>query len=377
MAFVDVINNYSLGATGTFSANGETVAYTVTDGAQTINVPNHGNSSARIPGQGQDSVVVTFDQPILGASVTFQGSDSNEFYNVIVNGAVVDLAALVASGDATFLNIGTVATHTINADGTISGGTNPDGSIGQIIFNIPVTSLGAVGARSPNTGNYDGVEIGLDDGVFNVVCFTKGTMIATPTGPCPIETLCVGALAQTLGAADKPIRWIGSRHFDRGVLERFENLRPVRITAGALGNGLPKRDLLVSRQHRVLVSSKVAARMFGVSDVLIAAIKLTELPGIYVDEEVTSVTYFHVLFDEHEIVFADGIPAESLYLGAEGLRAMPASSRNEVLVIFPELAHISVSPHTACLVPSGKKQKRLVERHARNQKPLLELYTAS
>ncbi len=375
MPFVDVIDDYTQGQTGTLTdSNGETVNYTVTDGAQTINQAFHGDNSAKIGGQGQDTVEVTFDRPVVGASITVQGSDSDEFYNILVDGVVVALDDLIASGDASFANVGTTASHTINADGTISGGNFRDGSIGQITFNIPVTSLGAVGAGSPSPGNFDGIEIGIDDTNFDVVCFTGGTMIATPTGPCPVEALRVGDTVQTLDGSAKPIRWIGSRKFAAATLARRENLRPVRITAGALGNGLPEQDLLVSRQHRVLVSSKVAARMFGVNDVLIAAIKLTALPGIYVDEAVTEVEYFHILFDAHEVVFAQGTPTESFYTGPEGMKSMPVASRGEILAIFPELAQPELSPNTACFVPSGKMQKQLVERHAKNQKPLLELF---
>lgn len=374
MAFVDVINDYSQDATGTLTdSNGDTVGYTVTDGAPTINRNNHGDDSARITARGTETVVVTFDDPVVGVTVVFQGSDDTEFYNVIVDGQIVDLAQMVADGEATFANIGVVDTHTLNTDGTISGGINTDGSIGQITFLIPVTSVGAVGAGGPSSGNFDGVEVGIDDTVFDVVCFAGGTMIATPAGPRAVEDLCPGDAVCTRNGAE-PIAWIGSRRFAPDVLDHRPHLRPVRITAGALGNGLPTQDLLVSRQHRVLVSSKVAARMFGVNDVLIAAIKLTDLPGIFVEEQAVAVTYFHILLDAHEVVFANGTPTESLFTGPEGIRSLPQVSRDEIFAIFPALAHRDDAQPTACLVPSGKLQKQLVARHAKNQKPLLELF---
>ncbi|WP_341366898.1 Hint domain-containing protein [Yoonia sp. BS5-3] len=376
MAFVDVIDDYTQGATGTLTdGDGQSVGYTVTDGAQTINQAFHGDNSAKIGAQGQDTVLVTFDQPVIGASVTFQGSDVDEFYNVIIDGVVVDLADMIASGDASFANVGTTSTHTINPDGTISGGQFRDGSVGQIVFNIPITSLGAVGSSGQSPGNFDGVEIGLDDTVFDIVCFAGGTLILTPSGPQPVEALREGDLICTRDGTDKPIRWLGSRRFSAGTLGCQPHLYPVRITAGALGHGLPERDLLVSRQHRVLVSSKVAARMFGETDVLIAAIKLTALPGIYIDEEVDSITYFHILLDDHEVLFAEGTPTESLFAGPEGLKSLPAAARAELFAIFPQLADQALTRPHACLIPSGKMQRQLVDRHLRNNKPLLELFT--
>ena len=210
--------------------------------------------------------------------------------------------------------------------------------------------------------------------MFDVVCFTSGTTISTDQGMQPVETLRVGDIVKTLDDVGKPIRWIGSRRFGAATLACHENLRPVRITAGALGNGLPKQDLLVSQQHRVLVSSKIATRMFGVSDVLIAAIKLTAMPGIFVDETVTEVAYFHILFDAHEVVFAESTPTESLHTGPQGMKSISAAARTEILTIFPDLAQPDAVRDTACLVPSGKMQKQLVMRHAKNRKPLLELF---
>jgi len=374
MAFVDVIDDYSQGASGSLTdSNGDTVTYTVTDGATTINRADHGNNSARIDGQGNETVEVTFSEPVVGTSVTFQGSDDDEFYSVIIDGVVVNLSDLVASGDVTFLNVGTVATHTVNDDGTISGGTNTDGSIGQLIFNFPVTTVGVVGAAAPSAGNFDGIEIGLDSGSFNVVCFAAGTHILTPNGTAGIETLQVGDMVTTADHGDQPILWIKSRSFKRLNHNASAKLRPVRICAGALGQGLPHADLWVSRQHRMVVSSKIVERMFGVREVMIPAVKLTALPGIYVDEQVTEVTYVHMLFGAHEVVFANGSPSESLYTGEEALKSMPQEACEELLDIFPELADPNDSNALARTVPPRKKQRELIARHDKNVKDLLEL----
>jgi hypothetical protein len=114
--------------------------------------------------------------------------------------------------------------------------------------------------------------------------------------------------------------------------------------------------------------------MFGVSEMLIRAIKLTAFPGIYVDESVTDVQYFHILFDEHEIVVAQGTPSESLHTGTGALKNLSVESKGEILAIFPELADPNYMRDLARSTPSGKKLKQLVERHIKNQKALLESY---
>ena len=146
---------------------------------------------------------------------------------------------------------------------------------------------------------------------------------------------------------------------------------PVCILAGALGEGLPSRDLLVSRQHRMLVNSKIALRMFNSPEVLIPAIKLTALPGIFVDETIEEVEYFHLLFDRHEVIFAEGAPTESLFTGPEALKSLSAAARREIFDIFPELENTTHSPDPARLIPQGRQQAQLVARHLKNDKPLL------
>ncbi len=168
------------------------------------------------------------------------------------------------------------------------------------------------------------------------------------------------------------IRWAGQRAFDAAQLHRAPRLRPVRILQGALGDGLPERDLLVSRQHRMLLRSGIARRMFNASEVLVPAIKLTSLPGIFIDEEADSVTYYHLLFDRHEILFAEGAPTESLLTGPQALKSLPPQARREILSIFPELADLDAPPKGARLIPNGRQQNRLIARHLKNRRPCIE-----
>ncbi len=205
-----------------------------------------------------------------------------------------------------------------------------------------------------------------------VICFARGTLIDTLHGVASVERLKVGDMVLTQDRGYQPIRWAGSIKVDNLTMCQNPKLRPIRITAGALGNGLPKRDLSVSRQHRILVSSKIAERIFGERKVLVPAVKLTQMPGIYVDEDVTDVEYFHFLFDRHEVVFSEGAPAESLYTGSEALKAVSPEAREEILTLFPELEDRSYRPQTVRHVPeTGKQIKRLLRRRVANERALL------
>lgn len=204
-----------------------------------------------------------------------------------------------------------------------------------------------------------------------IPCLTRGTRIVTPGGERPIEDLLVGDYVLAASGVAREIRWIGRRTLNAIDLARVANLRPVRISKGALGNGLPSRDLLVSRQHRMLVRSKIAERMFGTPEVLVAAIKLTQLPGIFVDPEVEAVEYIHLLFDAHEVILAENTPTESLFTGPEALRSLSTEARAEIRLLFPELDVGDQNPLPARAIPSGQRQKALIARHARNAKPLL------
>lgn len=205
---------------------------------------------------------------------------------------------------------------------------------------------------------------------ITVPCLTLGTMVDTEHGPRAIETIRVGERVRTETGLE-PVRWTGRRHLSADALTANPKLQPIRIMAGALGFGVPTRDLLVSRQHRMLVQSKIASRMFGATSVLVPAVKLLGLPGIYVDTTITQVTYLHLLFDQHEIIYAESAPTESLYTGAETMKALNAEARSEIELLFPELGEPQHQPKPAKPIPPGKHQKALIARHAKNRKPLL------
>lgn len=162
------------------------------------------------------------------------------------------------------------------------------------------------------------------------VCFTRGTEIETVNGPVLIENLQVGDMVWTESAGFQPLQWIGS-HSVRAT----SNSAPVRIKAGTFG---ASRDLLVSQQHRMLVSGPMVEIMFGVSKILAAAKHLINGETVYLDHSMETVEYFHILFEKHEIVLANSCLSESFHPGPVALNALENAQREEVLMLFPELS---------------------------------------
>ncbi|HBU54919.1 MAG TPA: type I secretion protein, partial [Sulfitobacter sp.] len=169
-----------------------------------------------------------------------------------------------------------------------------------------------------------------------VICFTPGTTIATRRGEIPVQQIKVGDLVVTRDNGMQPVRWVGRRNLGRDNLLRTPGFNPVRIKAGAFGEGVPQRDMMVSPNHRMLVASETAEVMFSEREVLVAAKHLVGLDGV---ETVTpdKVSYIHMLFDNHEVVFADGTWAESFQPGAHSMAGIQSDQRSEILSLFPEL----------------------------------------
>jgi hypothetical protein len=206
----------------------------------------------------------------------------------------------------------------------------------------------------------------LDVSTLGPTCLTQGTLVETESGARPVDELREGDVILAADGRHLVLRQVLSVSFQQADMARNPRLKPVRIVAGALGNGLPHRDLLVSRQHRMLLDAKAVRRMFGCDEVLIPAIKLTELPGIFVDGSTEYVEYFHLVFDAHEVIVAEGAPTESFYAGVEALRSLPRSSLSNMMSQWPDLVLEDGTLEPARMIPTDKLQKNLVARLARN-----------
>lgn len=256
--------------------------------------------------------------------------------------------------------------YDINGDGNSIGVDSEDGFFLAFID-------GSVPPLNTTLTIIDIIDNGPDIDIDTVVpCFVAGTRIETPDGHRAVETLAVGDAVTTLDHGPQVIRWIGSRDLDSIDLQGKPRLRPIRIARGALGDGLPHNDLCVSPQHRMLVRSPIAVRMFSAQEVLVPAHKLLDLPGVREEADLNAVTYFHMLFDRHEVIFAEGAPTESLYTGPEALKGVGADARAEIEALFPELTSDDHAPQLARPTPDrGGQVRTLVRRHVKNGKPLL------
>ncbi|MEC7256272.1 MAG: Hint domain-containing protein [Pseudomonadota bacterium] len=218
----------------------------------------------------------------------------------------------VSAGDSITLGSGQIIT--LNADGTFTVQGDSDGE--TVYFNYSVED---------ESGNTDTALVEITQ----IPCFTKGTLIDTPRGAVPIETLAVGMQVSLLDGAPQPIRWIGSRR-----VAATGDFRPVRLCAGQFG---ATRDLLVSPQHRILLADAWAELLFGTSEVLVKAVDLVNDSTVTRVNDMADVTYFHLLFDRHQIVIANGVAAESYLPGPCTLPGFDAGTQAEILRLFPQI----------------------------------------
>jgi hypothetical protein len=137
------------------------------------------------------------------------------------------------------------------------------------------------------------------NGIEIVVCFLAGTSIATPIGETPVEALSVGDLVRTASGRDRAIKWIGTGQVLATPGRRTGNT-PVIVRKGALADAVPSRDLRLTKGHSLFLDG-----------VLIPVEHLVNHRSIIWDERAREVTIYHVELETHDVLIADGAPAES------------------------------------------------------------------
>ena len=356
----------------------------------TVLDPTEGNTTAENANLFVGQTFGTASQWLAGNWVSFTS------VNVGGTAGVLDQNNNLANDQVQITRDGVTSTFTFDATATFNARiTYGDGSqSGRVqlvlvqmtngdMYLVPSTSGGSVNAAlsagpirsisliSVNNNNFTGLT--ADRPLISyVTCFTRGTLLASPTGPRAVETVRRGHWLSTLDNGPRKARWVGSRRVTREEMEANPKLRPVRIAKGALGCGLPDRDLLVSRQHRVMVASAIVGRMAGCDEVLVAAHHLVGLPGIEEVAPEEGVEYWHVLFEGHELLISEGAPTESLWPGAQTMEALGDRAMQEIRYAVPHLLD-GDEPAMAPARPfiEGKAARKMAERHGRNGKALL------
>lgn len=207
---------------------------------------------------------------------------------------------------------------TLMADGSFNIETDLDEE--AINFTYGIQSVDGAGTPIVDDVGFVTVE--------TIPCFVAGTHIRTLKGEVPVEDLKPGDLIMTLDNGAQPLRWIGQRS-----VAGTGKLAPIRIKAGTFGS---HGKLMVSPQHRVLVQDVRAQMFFGEEQVLVAAKDLVDDRAVrQVEQE--QVTYVHLLFDDHQVVWSEGLATESFLPGPQTTAVFEQEIVEEITEIFPEL----------------------------------------
>ena len=284
-------------------------------------------------------------------NITFIDNDSTFSGDQVVNetpddtGQTVDIGsgptAIVYdySFDATFGGVTyefAVIDVDVNQDGNIGDGTIAGADPGEQVYYIAVLgpSIPTIPSGGATFTITDNINDNTNQPYTNFICFASGTLIDTEHGPTPVELIRPETRVQTMDNGLQPVAWAAQRRVPgQGVNT------PVTIAAGRFGND---RALTVSPQHRMLLSSwktelfSGSEQIFAPAKHLIDGTRVRSTPRAHVD-------YVHLLFERHEVIFAEGAATESLHPALAIGGEMGRQSQREILSLFPELATLPES----------------------------------
>ncbi|MEP0153096.1 choice-of-anchor L domain-containing protein [Pseudophaeobacter sp.] len=304
------------------------------------------------------TITLTFTAPVTAGVLNSikigvaDVSDSNYDTNLLVAGGSVQ-TAFVAQDDQVDMSYNATKTVDVLANDTSSaGGTLTVTHINNIAVSPGDTVTLATGQQI--TLNPDGtleVQSDGDDETVNFTyttqndsgdsdtglveinqaqaCFMGGTRIETDQGPIAIENLTPGMMIQTYDHGFQPLRWIGHSR-----VPVTPATAPIRFAKGQFN---ADADLWVSPNHRMLITGQFAELLFGEAEVLAKAKDLVNDAGIRPDFSLERVDYYHLLFDQHEILTSHGVLSESYHPGPQTTAGFDAETQAELFALFPEL----------------------------------------
>ncbi len=166
----------------------------------------------------------------------------------------------------------------------------------------------------------------------------EGTEIRTPCGPRKIEHVRRGDLIVTRHYGLQPVAMVWKRELTQNDIRANPASAPIRLKARAIGPMMPQRDLGLAPTHRILVPGW---RLRGVDDGASGLVAAKALAGtsdaVYVDRSMEVARFYTLVFDEHRIYCADGIPVESVSVTQTVLKRLDDELRDEVKRQFPQL----------------------------------------
>ena len=327
----------------------------------TLPTSDFGGASGALPSGGTVTGHVGYNVVDLsslsanGGTFTLSGAAGTEFV-IDVSGGVTFGGGfqLVETGGITAADV--IINETGSADVMVSGagvGTLINAVVlaptSNITFDGNVTGA-VIGGQNKTVTLTSGITVTHSPGL---VCFVEGTTVATPSGEAAVETLARGDRVLTSDGGDAPVLWVGRQTVSTTFADPLRTA-PIRIKAGALGDAQPSRDLLVSPCHAVLVDG-----------ILVQAAALVNGASIVRETHTAETfTYYHVELEDHSLILAEGVPAETFI---DNVERMAFDNWQEHVALYPAGRQIEESPlpraQSARQVPASIKA-RLAERAA-------------
>ncbi|SMP17455.1 Hint domain-containing protein [Shimia sagamensis] len=303
------------------------VSFYQADGSVGVEIPlSHPDVSAVIdPDTNEQVFVISASHfPVLLTDPDSHGTGNYEAYaltNTTAN-TVID-----------YYDIGGGTQNILAFDGAAAGATSENLPVAA----SPNSTTTSLQLNQPAPTHLTNAPVGAGD--TGVACFAEGTRIRTEVGHQLIGTLCEGDLIWTRDNGLQPVRWIGCR-----TVPGKGKYAPVQFSPETFGALKPHQ---VSQNHRMFLTGWRAQLMFGEDEILVPAKALVDDCDVRICE-CGSITYFHLLFDDHQIVSGDGVLSESFFPGAEAMNAVDCGTQREMFALFPELATgVRVHSHTA------------------------------